>query len=124
MSLPNTLKFFAALILVLLVAFPSQANANPRNSGKTTDPKLAQEQLEQPQDHQDVPEDQITEEEDEEDQQRPASNSSLNYIFYMIYKVKFEDIFRFPDRSGTQNSSGINLININSLVDYFNNPKI
>ena len=124
MSLSKTLKFFAALTWVLLMAFPTLANTNPRNTGKTSEQSMSQEALQnQYQDKEDSQE-QVREEDDQEDQQQLDSNSSLNYIFYMIYKVKFEDLFRFPDRSGSQNSAGLKLININSLIENLNNPKI
>jgi hypothetical protein len=124
MSLSKTLKFFAVLVWVLLMAFPMQANTNPRNTGKTSEQNISPEALQnQYQDEQESQE-KISEEDDQEDQQQLDSNSSLNYIFYIIYKVKFEDLFRFPDRSGSQNSVGLKLININSLLEYLNNPKI
>lgn len=124
MSLLKTLKFFAAFAWVLLMAFPMQANTNPRNTGKSSEQSISPEALQNQYQDEEASQEKIREEDDQEDKQELDSNSSLNYIFYMIYKVKFEDLFRFPDRSGSQNSAGLNLININSLLEYLNNPKI
>ena len=124
MSLSKTLTFFAALAWVLLMAFPTQANTNPRNTGKPSEQSISQETLENQYQDQEDSREEITEEDDRDDQEQLDSNSSLNYIFYMIYKVKFEDLFRFPDRSGSQNSAGLKLIKLNSLLEYLNNPKI
>lgn len=124
MSLSKTLQFFAVLAWVLLMAFPMQANTNPRNTGKTSEQSISPEALQNQYQDKEESQEKIKEEDHQEDQQQLDSNSSLNYIFYMIYKVKFEDLFRFPDRSGSQNSVGLKLININSLLEYLNNPKI
>lgn len=110
MSISKTLKIFAVLSWLLLVVFPSQANVNPRNTGKNSDQKLEQEQVQKQQQDQEEPQDQAIDEEEETREQRQDSNSSLNYIFYMIYKVKFQDIFRFPDRTSPQNGAGLSLI--------------
>ena len=128
MSLSSTFKFFAFLILVLGISSPLLANVNPRNTGKTaTEHQLAEDQI-QVQDPEHDPKGQeeevVESNESQEEQRSKNSNSSLNYFFYMIYKVKFENIFKFPDGSSSQNSSGINLININSLIDYFNRPAL
>ena len=52
------------------------------------------------------------------------SNSSFNYIFYLIYKIKFADIFKLPNRNTRDNSLSIPTININALLEKITNPKI
>jgi hypothetical protein len=52
------------------------------------------------------------------------SNSSFNYLFYLIYKIKFADIFKLTNRNTKDNSLSIPTININALLEKITNPKI
>ena len=65
------------------------------------------------------------ESEAENDQVKPskeAAASSFNYLFYMIYKVKFENIFRFPSR-GNQQSTNLG-VNFNDLLHGLVKPQL
>ncbi len=125
MSLLNTLKYFAFLVLILSVALPSYANTNPGNTSKeTAKPKVSEESIELQDQNPENNEKAVEDASDKEDEASEASHSSLNYFFYMIYKVKFEDIFKFPNRRGPQNSNSLNLLDVNYLIDYLNYPRL
>lgn len=124
----NTAKYFIIITLLVSGLLPDrlQANTNPRDTRKNGTEPQAEEQV-QPDDaveQERSDEDKAENDEGQEEDRSKTYNSSLNYFFYMIYKAKFENIFKFPDRSSPQNNRGINLININSLLEYFNHPKV
>jgi hypothetical protein len=127
MRLSNTLKYLIILFITVSVTIPSQvqANNNPRNVNKTESGEDKREQVQ--------PHDKVADEENKpvtgneevkDDEDSDISRSSFNYFFYLIYKVKFEDVFKFPDRRSPQNSTGIKLMDINSLLDRLVQPKI
>ena len=126
MGLLNNFKYFAILAFLLFAVIPVQAHVNPRNTGKsTTEPKVSEEQLPVQQQDQNTEKEEAVENDEAEDATGTNnSNSSLNYFFYMIIKVKFENLFKFPDHSGPQKSTGINLMNIKELDNYLNHSRI
>jgi hypothetical protein len=126
MGLSITFKYFALLFLVISTVFSAQANVNPRNTSKTnTEQKVNEEQIpEQEQVQANEKEEVVEGNETLEGSESNKPNSSLNYFFYMIIKVKFENLFKFPDRNSPQSSTGINLINMNHLGGYFDQARI
>lgn len=94
---------------------------NPNNKGQ-----LQREQVEQDESGPDVNinEEIVGEKEGASDEDGGSiSNSSFNYFFYLIYKIKFSDIFKLPNRNTEDNRSSISTININSLLEKLANPK-
>lgn len=126
MGLSNNFKYFALLLLVISTVFSAQANVNPRNTSKTnTEQKVNQEQIPQQEQVQaNEKEETVEGNETREEVESNKPNSSLNYFFYMIIKVKFENLFKYPDRNSPQSSTGINLINMNRLEGYFDQARI
>ncbi|GJM27369.1 MAG: hypothetical protein DHS20C17_00040 [Cyclobacteriaceae bacterium] len=127
MRLSKTLKYLIILFVVLLTAVPYQvsADANPENTGKTEAREENEEEQMYQKDSETEQKDQVTDNGKVKDKERAdISKSSFNYFFYLIYKIKFEDVFRFPQRGNTQNSIGIKVMDINSLLDHLVRPKI
>lgn len=56
----------------------------------------------------------------QDEESSEISNSSFNYFFYLIYKIKFEDIFKLPGQS----ASKIRMINLNALIEKIAKPRI
>jgi len=125
MGLSNNFKYCAILVLVLFTNVPSQATVNPRNTGKsTTENNISEEQIPVREQDQRTEKEEVAESiEPREEVGSGNSNSSLNYFFYMIIKVKFENLFKFPDRNAPPKSTGM-IININQVDGYFSNPRI
>ena len=52
------------------------------------------------------------------------SSSSFNYFFYLIYQIKFANIFKLLNENTERNPSPIPTIDIYSLLEKIINPKI
>ena len=102
------------------------ANTTPRNINKTETKEEKEQQPVKSNEQQQVQQEaQVSDEPNEkENEATDVSKSSFNYLFYLIYKVKFEDVFKFPDRRGPRNSTGITSFNINSLLDRLVQPSL
>jgi len=129
MRLSNHSKYFIILLLGLFTAAatPVEANINPRNLKAETNTKEDPDQQVKPvkeTEPKQLDQKQSTEKNDQEDEGSDVTKSSFNYLFYLIYKVKFEDVFNFPDRRSPRNSASLDLINMNSLLDHLVQPKL
>jgi hypothetical protein len=117
----NSFKF----LLVFMMAFTYIASS--ANTGTTKPKEVKQEQKVEAatskkvttDDQQDL----STEEEVQQDHEPAISNSSFNYFFYLIYKVKFEDVFKLPGRSTMNNGVAIHRVNLNAIVERLVQPK-
>ena len=116
MRLLNTLKSFKILLLILLMVGGTTICANTEPTDTKEDNNKEQLQSEQIEQEESGPD--ISSKDD------GAGNSSFNYFFYLIYKIKFADIFKLPNRNTEDNRSSIPTININWLLKKLTNPKI
>lgn len=130
MRLLNTLKSFKILLVVFLMVAVTIADAKvePTDDDKANNKgRLHKEQVEQDESGSDTnARNNIAGEKQgvsEEDRTR-ISSSSFNYFFYLIYQIKFADIFKLPNRNTEQSSSTIPTLNINLLLEKLINPKI
>ena len=130
MRLLNTVKFLKILLVIFLIVAGTTANADtgPTDINKDNNKEqLHDQQAEQNESGSEVntKEDLIRDQEGASDEDDVSiSNSSFNYIFYLIYKIKFADIFKLPNRNTRDNSLSIPTININALLEKITNPKI
>ena len=117
----KSLKFLLAIFLMVLCSNVF-ANTGPR---ETKEPKK-QEQIQNANLQQEPDEAESNEEDGVEEgvteSDESISNSSFNYFFYLIYKIKFEDVFRLPSRNISENGVDIHRVNIGALIERFTNP--
>jgi len=53
------------------------------------------------------------------------SNFSFNYLFYLIYKIKYADIFKLPSRNNEDaRSSSWSGVNLNKLYQRLSQPSL
>ena len=130
MRLLNTVKFLKILLVIFLIVAGTTANADtgPTDTHKDSNKEqLHNQQTEQKESGSEAntKEDLIRDQEGaaDEDEVR-ISNSSFNYLFYLIYESKFADIFKLPNRPPEDTSFSIPTINLNSLLEKITNPKI
>lgn len=129
MRLLNTLKSLKILLVIFLMTIGTSLNANiePTDRDKTDNKEqLQSEQIEQDKDSNTgtTNNEKIESEGTSDDDAGSISNSSFNYFFYLIYKIKFADIFNLPNRNSENNQSAVPTVNINSLLEKLTNPKI
>ena len=117
----NSFKF----LLVLTLAFTYVASS--ANTGTTKPEEVKQEQKVETASSQetsaDDQQDLTTEEEVQKDGEPAISNSSFNYFFYLIYKVKFQDVFKLPGRNAMNNGVALHRVNLNAIVERLVQPK-
>ena len=53
----------------------------------------------------------------EKSDEESISNHSFNYFFYLIYKVKFEDIFQLPSRGTSDTGISIHRVNVSAIIE-------
>ena len=130
MRLLNTEIFFKILLVIFLMVAGTIANADtgPTDINKDNNKEqLNDQQTEQNESGSEVntKEDLIRNQEGTSDEDEVSiSNSSFNYLFYLIYKIKFADIFKLPNQSTRDNSLSIPTINIKALLQKITNPNI
>ena len=124
MRLSKTLYSLKILLVVFLVFAYATSSAN---TGTTNPKKVEDEQkVETPvqQETNSSEKDDLTNQDEIQDENDAAiSNSSFNYFFYLIYKVKFEDVLRLPGRSTGNSGISMHRVNLTALVERFVNPK-
>ncbi len=128
MSLLNSLKFFKFFLVILLMIAGTMAIANikPGDNRETDKEEIHNQQVEKDDSGSEAAakkEGIKNKEETSEKRQVNVSNSSFNYLFFLIYKIKFADIFRLPNRNDEENKLSIPAININSLLEQIINIK-
>ena len=130
MRLLKTEIFFKIILVIFLMVAGTTANADtgPTDINKDNHKEqLHDQQAEQNESGSEAntKEDLIQDQEGASDEDEVSiSNSSFNYLFYLIYKIKFADIFKLPNRNTKDNSLSIPTININALLEKITNPKI
>jgi hypothetical protein len=130
MRLLNTLKSFKILLVVFLMVAVTIANAKvePTDDDKAdNNGQLHKEQVEQDESGSDTNagNDIAGEKEGASDEDGARiSSSSFNYFFYLIYQIKFANIFKLPNRNTEESRSFIPTLNINLLLEKLINPKI
>lgn len=129
MRLLNTEIFFKFLLVIFLMIAGTTANADtgPTDINKDNNKEQLQDQQAEKNESgsEAIKEDLIRDQEGASDEDDVSiSNSSFNYLFYLIYKIKFADIFKLTNRNTKDNSLSIPTININALLEKITNPKI
>ena len=125
MRLLKTLKSFKILLVVflMLVGIGATAKDEPKDNNRTSDKEQIQEdQVEQ---EKSVETASVEPEENQADEDGISiSNSSFNYFFYLIYKIKFADIFNLPNQNSLKTRASTPSVNLNSLLEKLITPEI
>lgn len=99
------------------------AKVEPTDNNRTPD----KEQIQEDQAEQEKPEEAAsieTEENKADEEGISISNSSFNYFFYLIYKIKFADIFNLPNQNSLKTRVATPSINLNSVLEKLITPEI
>ena len=123
MRLSKSLYSLKFLLVVFLVFAYTTVSANTG----TTNPKEVEDEQKveatTQQESNSAEEDDLTNQEEMQEDDAAISNSSFNYFFYLIYKVKFEDVLKLPGRSTLNSGISMHRVNLGALVERFVNPK-
>ncbi len=127
---PNfTFKFFKVLTLVamMLVSSSIYATTGTKDENKNGTKKEQKEQSEQAQPNEETPPtaNSSTENENSKEEGVSISNVSFNFIFYLIYKIKYAEIFKLPTRKNDDASlRGWSGVHLNRLYQKLTKPNI
>ncbi len=121
----NSLKVFG-LALFMVLATVVYATEGNNDNNKNSQKESKKEQVEQDNAANDASVDAAQSEEPATDEEGVSMSSvSFNFIFYLIYKIKYADIFKIVNRRQDEsNSSGWSGVNLNRLYQKLAPPAI
>ena len=113
-------------MFLMVAATNANATIDPEDNHETDDKEQIQSELTatEQDSEQDKANAEIMENEGSSEDDGSISNSSFNYFFYLIYKIKFADVFKLPNRNSESSRSAVPNINLNSLLEKLTDPKI
>lgn len=122
----NSLKLFS-LGLLMVLSTVVYATEGTKDNGKDTEKKPDKEQVDQGQSLVDnsSSEQPTQEKAAKEEEGMSISSVSFNFIFYLIYKIKYADIFKIVNRKQDESNSSVwSQINLNHLYRKLAPPAI
>ena len=121
-------KYLTVFSLMLLMAFSTMvfANNGAKDNNKNNQKDKEQEQVESTASTEELPAEQASQAtEPSEEESVSISSVSFNFVFYLIYKIKYADIFKMFNRKRDDgSSSSFSEINLNRLYEKLTNPAL
>ncbi len=128
MRLNPTVNFFKciALALLMMASVVGYGDTNTKDTKKDETQKAKKEQVDENQ--KDSEQEAVTPENSEQVKEKKSaiSNFSFNYLFYLIYKIKYADIFKLPSRNNNEDarSSSWSNVSLNKIYQKLTQPSL
>ena len=127
LNLTTNLFKCIAMSLLMMASVVAYGSTGTKDTKKDESQKTKKEQVDEKQKDSEQEPTAVEESTEEVKEQKSAiSNFSFNYLFYLIYKIKYADIFKLPSRNGNEDarSSSWSGVNLSKLYQRLSQPSL